>query len=447
MDTSGFPSRLAISLASAVSLLAGPAPARAQAPRDDATMLARIDSLARQEADARLLSGVILVARGNDVLLQRAYGFENWESLAPNSPATRFGIGSITKVMTETLVAMLVSEGRVDLDAPVTRYLGRFPTGPRGGAVSIRQLLNHRAGVPHRVTQEWEETQPLHPADIVDRVRATGLLFEPGTAELYSSAGFTCLARVIEVVEGKPFDAVLQDHVFRPASMVAASGETGQQLMLHRAVPYRLGASGATVSVFSAPYKHLGFLTGAGSVYATAQDLLHYVRALRSGRLGAAGQSQVADSVGVTWRSWYGRTNGYEASVDFDSAKDLTFVFLSNLRSAANWQLRQQIRNVLLGRPPSAIQHPPDVGASFEAPDSISGSYGDPSDPIVITMVDGHLFRDGSEFYPIPSGSYYLPASGFVMRFRRTSDGRVDALITVREGGRESVSLRVSSNR
>lgn len=438
--------RRTLSLVSAASLLLGHAPAGAQASRDDAAMLGLVDSLARREADAGLLSGVILVARGDQVLLQRAYGFENWESLAPNSPATRFGVGSITKAMTETLVATLVSEGRLNLDAPVTHYLGPFPNGPRGGVATVRDLLNHRAGVPHRVTTAPEETQPLHPSDIVDRVRAAGLSFDPRSTEQYSSAGFTCLARVIEVIEGKPFDAILRDRIFRPGSMVAATEETGQQLMLHRAMPYRLGAAGATLAVFAAPYKNLGFLAGAGSVYATAEDLLHFVRALRSGVFGAAGESQVAASADVTWRSRYGRTEGYEASFDFDPARDLTFVFLSNLRSAANWQLREQIRNVLLERTPSAITRPPEVSAGFEAPDSFIGPYGDPSDPIVISVVDGHLFRDDSEFYPIPNASYYLPASGSVFRFRRAPDGSVDGLITVRPWSGESFAPRVPRN-
>ncbi len=447
LDAPRFPWCLALHLALAASQLGTPAMGTAQAALDDAAMLARVDSLAREEADAKLLSGILLIARGDQVVLQRAYGFENWESLTPNSPATRFGIGSITKVMTETLIALLTAEGRVELDAPLSRYLGPFPSGPRGGVVTVRELLNHRAGVPHRVTKEWEEAQPLHPSDIVDRVRRTGLLFEPGTAELYSSAGFTCLARVVEVVEGKPFDEVLRERIFRPASMATATGETGQQLMVHRAMPYRLGASGATVAVYGSSYQNLEFLTGAGSVYATAEDLLHFVRALRGGRFGAAGQARLADGAGVTWRGWYGRTNGYEASVDFDPGRDLTFVLLTNLRSAANWQLRDEIRNVLLGRTPSAIGRPPAVAASFEAPDSIRGSYGDPSDPIVITAVDGHLFRDDSEVYPIPNGSYYVPASGSAMRFRRTADGRVDALITVTPWNHESVMLRISAHR
>lgn len=418
---------------SSLAVVAQPSGAPAIAhDNSDASFLARIDALATGEATAGLLSGTILVARGDRILLQRAYGFASWELRAPVTAATRFGIASITKVMTGTLVDVLVSEGRLDLDAPVSRYLGSFPAGPKGGLVTVRHLVEHRSGVPHRVTNQMEETLPLHPSDIVERVRARGLLFEPGAQELYSSAGFSCLARVIELVEGKPFDAVLRDRIFRPASMATASGETGQQLMPQRALPYRLGASEGAVVVASAQFKDLGFLTGAGSVYATAEDLLHFARALRNGAFGPAGKTRVAESDGQTWRSWYGRTNGYEASVDLLPAADVTFVFLSNLRSAANWQLREQVKKLLSGGTAAAINRPPlPLDSSFETPDSFLGSYGDPSDPIVVSMVDGHFFRDESEFYPIAGGRYYIPASGSVMRFRRTSDAIVDGVVMV----------------
>jgi CubicO group peptidase (beta-lactamase class C family) len=431
---------------SSVAVASPPSGATAIAQSNsEATLLTRIDSLATEEANAGLLSGIILVARGDRILLQRAYGFASWELRAPVTTATRFGIGSISKVMTAMLVDMLAAGGRLDLDAPVSRYLGSFPTGPKGGTVTIRHLVDHRSGVPHRVTEPIEETLPLHPSDIVERVRVKGLRFEPGAEELYSSAGFSCLARVIELIEDKPFDTVLRDRIFQPASMTTASGETGQQLMPQRALPHRLGASAGAVAVASAPYKNLGFLTGAGSVYATAEDLLRFARALRNGVFGLAGQARTAESGGQKWRSWYGRTDGYEGSVDLLSGRDVTFVFLSNLRSTANWQVREQVKNLLVGGKAAAIFRPPPPAASFEAPESVLGSYGDPSDPIVVTQVDGHLFRDESEFYPVAGGRYYLPASGSVFRFRRTSDGQVDALVTKFPwADAERLSLRVA---
>lgn len=412
-------------------------PAAPQVPTGRGLGLAanRIEVLVGPQAEAGLFSGIILVARGDQVLFQRAYGFANWELRVPNSPSTRFGIGSITKPITETLVHVLASDGRIDLDAPVERYLPGFPKGPEGGIPTVRHLLVHRSGVPHRVTDAIEETRVLRASDIVERVRAHGLLFEPGSQRLYSSAGYTCLARVIEVVEQRPFEAVLAERVFRPAGMTAATSETGQRLMSGRAMPYRLGASARQVVVTSAPYKDLRFLTGAGSVYATAEDLLHFVQAIRDRAFGTMLSEETFAGEPKTWHSWAGRTNGYEGFVDVLPARDLTLVFLSNLQSAANWQLRAQIQHALLDEPFATIPLPPAVAAPFEEPASLVGRYG----PAAITLVDGDLFRGDNEFYPIEGRWYYIPASGSMMRFRRDSAGVVDALVSISGGGQEAL--------
>ena len=391
---------------------------------------ARVDALATPEADAGRLSGIMVIARGDRLILRRTWGFADWERRVPNSPSTRFGIGSITKAITLTLVDQLAGDGRLDLSAPVAKYIPGFPDGPEGGHPTVRDLLTHQAGVPFRVTTKLEETLPLQPADIVERVKTKGLLFEPGTAELYSSAGFTSVARIVEIVEKKPFDVVLVERIFRPASMTSATGETGEQLMMNRALPFRLGAGAVNTIVSSAQYKNYGFLTGAGSLYTTAEDLLRFVRALHDGRFGSVSRKQLGAPNDSVWTGWYGRTNGYEASVDYLPAQDLTFIFLSNLRSAANWQIREQVRRLLLGRTVAAIASVPPVAPPFEAQSAIVGAYGDPVDPLVISESDSRLFRDESEFYPIAGGRYYLPASGTTFRFVRDSGGRVDSVIT-----------------
>jgi CubicO group peptidase (beta-lactamase class C family) len=413
----------------------------AQRQAEDRALAARLDSLATPEATAQRLSGRILIARGDSVILQRSWGFADWERRVPVSPSTRFGIGSITKVIAAMLVEQLASDGRIDLDAQVSTYLPGFPAGPTGGHPTVRDLLEHRAGVPHRVTTELEETIHLRPVDIVERVKARGLRFEPGTAELYSSAGFTCLARIVEVVEQATFDEVLAERVFRPASMSSATGESGERLMLDRALPYRLVAGPLDVAVASARYKDLGFLTGAGSLYATAEDLLHFVRALHGGVFGNDARRRLGAPADTTWVGWYGRVNGYEASVDYLPAQDLTFIFLSNLQSAANWQLRAQVRNMLTGRAVEALAAVPAVAPSFEPSSDVVGAYGDQADPVMIAQVGGRLFRDENEFYPIAGGRYYIPASGATQRFGRDSAGRVDSVF-VRFGSAPERALR-----
>ncbi|HMG95708.1 MAG TPA: serine hydrolase domain-containing protein [Gemmatimonadaceae bacterium] len=414
--------------------------ASAQGHSGLAGLAKRIDSLARPEAAAELLSGVILVAKGDSILIQRSYGYANWELRAPNTPGSRFNIGSITKPMTHGVIEMLAQEGRIDTLAPVAKYLPGFPSGPKGGQPTVAQLLAHRAGVPFRVTTRLEESTHLTPADIVERVRKRGLLFEPGTRELYSSAGYTCLARVVEVVTGQPFDSALVAHVFRPAGMRSATGETGQQLMAGRARGYRLSPGSTKVTVANAPFVDLAFLTGAGDVYATATDMFRFVRAAHANKLGTAAHEELTDT---SWTGIYGQTNGYEASVDYYAPLDITFVFLSNLYSLTNYQLRLAVRNLIAGRPTVAMIRPPAVSPATQDPAPFLGDYGDADDPVSVSQENGRLFRDGNEFYPIADGWFYVPGTGARFRFTRGADSTVNGMFTRWESGQERQWARV----
>lgn len=404
----------------------------------------QIDRLIEPQARADLFSGVILVQRGDDVLFQQAYGFASWELRVPNNEHTRFGLASITKPMTEALVSVLVQQHRLELQAPVEKYIPGFPRGPHEEKPTIEQLLKHTAGVPHRVTTAAEEMQPLHPADIVERVKARGLLFEPGSRELYSSAGYTCLARIIEVIEGRSFEEALAEEVFRPAQMSSAMSETGLHLMPERALPYILGAGKDGVVLEAAPYKDLLFLAGAGSVYAAPADLVAFVRKVRSGAFGEQLQSWANAGDVHKWRGWYGRINGYEASVDLLPSQNLILVILSNLQSAANWQLRQRVRDLMLGSPVLPIPLPPARVANFEPASGVAGVYGDRSDPVEVAVHEGELYRDENQIYPIAGDRYYIPVSGFTMKFHR-KDINVDSIITTFGDGSERVLQRLTA--
>ena len=156
-----------------------------------------------------------------------------------------------------------------------------------------------------------------------------------------------------------------------------------------------------------------------------------------SGAFGKDYSKKVFDGDPAKWQGWTGRTNGYEASVDVLSSEELTFVFLSNLQSAANWQLREQIRNALAKQPVTPVPLPPPVAEQFEDPAAIVGRYG----AAEVAMVDGRLFRGENEFHPIAGRRYYVPVSGTIMHFRRNAAGAVDALVSI-SGERETVVPR-----
>jgi CubicO group peptidase (beta-lactamase class C family) len=425
-------------------LLAAPHGTAATPPPSAAVVSEQIQRLIEPQARADLFGGVILVQRGDRVVFQRGYGSASWELRVANSEHTRFGIASITKPMTEALVSVLAKQHRLDLRAPVEQYIPGFPRGPNGGKPTIEQLLKHTAGVPFRVTTAAEEMLPLHPADIEERVKARGLLFEPGSQELYSSAGYTCLARVIEVIDGRSFEDALAEYIFKPAQMISATSETRPRLMLNRALPYILGAGKGGPAVEAAPYKDLRFLAGAGSVYATPADLVAFVRKVRDGAFGEGLQSWAAAGDQDEWRGWYGRTDGYEASVDLLPSQDLVVAMVSNLQSGANWQIRQRIHELLVGRSVLAIPLPPARTANFEPSSDLVGLYGDRDDPVEIAVREGELCRDEDQIYPVAGDNYYEPVSSRTMRFHR-QNGIVDSIVTTYGDGSERILRKVAA--
>jgi CubicO group peptidase (beta-lactamase class C family) len=169
-----------------------------------------------------------------------------------------------------------------------------------------------------------------------------------------------------------------------------------------------------------------------------------FVRKVRDGAFGDELQRWAQADDNDKWRGWYGRTNGYEASVDLLPSQDLVLVILSNLRSAANWQIRQRIRDLLAGRSARAIPFPPPRAASFEPPSDLVGLYGDRNDPVEVAVHEGELYRDEIQIYPVAGAKYYIAVSGNTMRFHR-QNGNVDSIITTFDDGSERVLQRLAA--
>ncbi|TFH66898.1 MAG: class A beta-lactamase-related serine hydrolase [Gemmatimonadales bacterium] len=269
--------------------------------QDDLTR--RLDAYLTPYADAGWLSGTVLVATGDSVVYLRSFGMANRELNVPFSPDTPSNVASITKPMTIVLAARLAEEGKVSPSDTLSRWIPDFP---RGEAITIAHLLNHRAGIPHRLTEPSEETVPHTASDMVAFARRHDLMFEPGSESSYSSGGFSILARVLELAGGQTYGELLREYVFDPAEMTSSAHADSRMLLAGRASPYLFSRAG----LVNAPFQDLSFLVGAGSVFATATDLLRMQRALIAGRLGDAARTALLRQGGLAWN---GSTGGYRA--------------------------------------------------------------------------------------------------------------------------------------
>ncbi len=426
---------------SVILMLFGLFHACAQLP-DPEQLTNQVTEMIEPHAAKQLFSGVVLIGSGDSIIYHEAFGYADMAFESFNRMDTRFSIGSITKLFTSIITQQLVAERKIDLEHPVEKYISGFPKGPGNRVVKISHLLNHRSGIPHRVTGSDEELMWLSAKDIVEKVKDTTLLFRPGKERLYSSAGYTVLARVIEMAEEKPFDQVVSERIFDLAGMKSSISVAKYTIVEAGATSYFLRTRGGELALTAAPDKKLSYLTGAGSVYSTAEDLFKFRNALTKGVLGSELSEMEDMRNGVRWRGWTGRTNGFWSYLDVLPSTDLTLIILTNLGSASTWKLRAQLRNLLQGKATGTIDFPPSVAPAFENPESLIGQYENRGRVATITYLDGRLYRGENEFYPVANDRYYTLGSGSFLKFRRDKSGMVDALIQVRSDG-ETVFRRL----
>ena len=238
----------------------------------------RLDELVRDYVDNKGFMGAVLVARNGRVLLSKGYGSANLEWNAPNTPATRLGIGSITKQFTAAAVLLLEERGKLRLDDPIAKYID-VPEPWR--EITFFHLLTHTAGFPRDAASEGDWPPRSVPAkEQVARLRSAALGFPPGTKRSYSNAGYVVLAYLIETISGQSWGDFVRQNVLEPAGM-AASGNTEAEIVARRADGYR--REGETF--VHAPFIHPSLYLGCGGLYSTVEDLLRWETALFGGKV------------------------------------------------------------------------------------------------------------------------------------------------------------------
>jgi len=334
------------------------------------------------------LSGSLLVARVDEVIYERSFGLANAELRVPNGPDTRFCVASITKPMTSIVLIQLVLEGKLSMQDPLSKWIPDFP---RGSEITIEHLARHRAGIPHRVTEPWEEAVPRSAAEMVAFAARKPLQFEPGAQHSYSSGGFSVLARVLELASGESYGALLRRYVFEPTGMTHSVHADSRDIVPDRASPYFLDPHGERVN---ARLQDLSFLVGAGSVVSTPRDLHALVRAVRQGKLGQGPRLSFVDEEGIDFN---GQTSGFRAFADWHAASDVTVVFTGNLLTGAADRIRRDVPRIVAGEevpppvPPSftAVKIRPEVLRSYEGIYELR-----PGTPLRVAAAAGGLLVD-----------------------------------------------------
>jgi CubicO group peptidase (beta-lactamase class C family) len=270
-------------LCGAVTMTLAAAPAHGQS-------FASIDAAVRDGIQKGIYPGaVVIIGRRDSLLYARGYGHFTWSpsSPVPRPDSTLWDIASITKVVSTAGAALrLVDQGKLDLEAPVRRYLPRFSGGPKN-QVTVRMLLDHTSGLKSYV--------PFYLKARGSRARAIDLLYAqplvrvPGDSAEYSDLNALFLGLVLEKVSGLPLDKLARREVFGPLGMTQTRYRPPASLK-RRIVPSGMWRGHPVPGdVNDQNAVAMGGVAGHAGVFSTGMDLARYAAVwLRSG-VGPAG--------------------------------------------------------------------------------------------------------------------------------------------------------------
>jgi CubicO group peptidase (beta-lactamase class C family)/D-alanyl-D-alanine dipeptidase len=263
-------------------VLALPFPAIAQSTGKYADAIKAIEiAIDRERVTAGILGLSIAIVDDQTVLWAKGFGHSNLARTRLATPETVYRVGSVSKLFTDIAVMQLVEEGKLDLDAPVTKYLPNFkPENTFGKPITLRQLMAHRSGLVREppVGNYFEPNAPTL-EKTVGSLNGLPLVYEPGSKIKYSNAAIAVVGRVVEQVDGREFTTAVRERTLVPAGMTASAFEPTPAV--------KNGLSEAQMWTyhgreFPAPTFALGE-SPAGCLYSTVNDLGRFMSVLFAG--------------------------------------------------------------------------------------------------------------------------------------------------------------------
>ena len=309
------------------------------------------------------------VARDGKTIASRAYGMANLEYDVPNTPATIFEAGSVSKQFTAAAVVLLAIDGKLSLEDKLRKHFPELP--PYADSITIRQMLNHTSGLRDWGTVASAAGWPrgtrtythAHVLDILKRQRS--LNYAPGSEYLYSNSNYNLAAMLVERASGMTFADFTRTRIFAPLGMSSTSWRDDYaRIVKNRATAYAGGRGGVfrQQMPFENVYGNSSLLTTVGDLLKWNENFVNPVVGgerlvrelltrgrLTNGRTITYALGIVVDTLrGVPEISHTGATAGYRAALNRYPDQRLSVALLCNVGSASHGALAERVAQIFL---------------------------------------------------------------------------------------------------
>ena len=243
----------------------------------------RVDSYL-ESSENNGFSGVVLVAKKGEIILSKGYGWADRENKIPNSPATVFNIGSVTKQFTASAILKLVEQGKIKTSDKISSYFVQTPSDKKD--ITIHQLLTHTSGISNRTGGfRYHEASK---EQFLKEFFESELQSQPGTTYQYANANYIMLTAILELVSGQTYNAFLQENLFGPAQMTSTGYKRINFSTERLAHGYYYNRDDEKWTDWGTTQQHLPYNNnhwysiGKGDIHSTIEDLYKWHVALKN---------------------------------------------------------------------------------------------------------------------------------------------------------------------
>lgn len=422
--------------------------------------VARTDQIVQSYVTAKQFMGAALVARNGQILLDKGYGYADLEWQIPDTPETKFRLGSMTKQFTAAGILLLEERGKLSTDDIVKKYMPDAPAA--WDKITIYNLLTHTSGIPNFTSfpdYRSSEGMPTTPAQLVARFLDKPLDFQPGEKWSYSNSGYVLLGYLIEKISGQTYQNFIQENFFKPLGMNDSGYDSNSAIILNRASGYAPGPGGPV----NAGYIDMSIPFSAGALYSTTHDLLRWDEALYGGKvLSPAALKKMTTpfkqnyACGLMVQTVQGHTvyehgggiEGFNTDMAYYPDERLALIALSNLNGNAPSSIVEQLGQVAHGE---KVVLPSERKVITVAPDILAryvGVYGlAPSFNLNITLVDGQLISQATGQGKVPlfaesETMFFTKVVNAEIEFPKDEKGPASQLI-LHQNGRDTTGKRL----
>jgi CubicO group peptidase (beta-lactamase class C family) len=421
-----------------------------------------VDDFVKKQMEERKIPGLsIAVMKNGEIIKAEGYGYANLEHMVPAKPETVYQSGSVGKQFTATGVMMLVEEGKVNLDDPITKY---FPDGPKSWKkVKVRHLLSHTGGISNKLYDQINMREDQTEEQLLKKIATLPLDFQPGEKWNYSNPGYLLLGILIRKASGKFYGDFLQERIFKPLGMTTTRVINESDIIPNRAAGYVMEKEQIKNQSWVAPMINT---TADGSLYFTVLDLAKWDAALYAENLVKKStleqmwtptklNNDKLEKYGFGWGvdkirghqiiahggSWQGFTTYIARYVD----DKLTVVVLTNFAASHPGSIAKGIAGIY--NPDLKPIEPKEVSIDPKILDAYVGDYQLEGNYIIqITKENDRLMSLAPEqpkfqLYPESETKFFLKVDEGTITFVKDASGKVTHLV-LEPGGQKAKKIK-----